>query len=84
MKNKKEFYQITSRIECQEFDMNNDPLFSLDQMVFAMEKYHLTKVAESESKNLKQAHVIKSVCENIHHFSDLQHHKKCEDCGATR
>ena len=66
----KPFYEITSKIECQTFDKNNDPLFSLEQMVFAMEKYH-----QSFNK-------LKSICDCFYEKKLMISDKLiCMNCG---
>lgn len=44
------------------------------------------RVAELEAENqaLRQPPVIKSVCGNLHHFTDIAHLGRCEECLQTR
>lgn len=45
-----------------------------------IENEFLTK----EKVVLQQPDVIKSVCGNLHHFSDIAHIGRCEECLETR
>ena len=65
--------------QSEEGDYNNLQKAILE----AMEEYAFLKVAESESKNLKQAHVIKSVCHQHDFENGIHTRDTCKNCGKS-
>lgn len=41
-------------------------------------------VLEEQAEQLRKNAVIKSVCGNLHHFTDIAHLGRCEECLETR
>jgi hypothetical protein len=66
---------------CQEHVFKNEWCVSKRSALKAMGEYLRLKVAESESKNLKQAYVIKSVCESFVVRHNYKQDATCERCG---
>lgn len=64
-------------------DPNKEYYINQNGTYISLTKAELEKIA-SDLKLLGIADVIKSVCGNLHHFTDISHLGRCEECLQTR